>query len=422
MLALKKICNFICNNQNISNYLHSDTNFTRVNKLTFSAVVLKILHSFSDSVEYNLATFLPKLKLKQVTAGAFSIARYKIKIDFFKDLDTELCQIIESIQPKRWKGYRLIAGDGTSISIPVSKQTTSYFGIFAESKGGSKTVMANACMFYDVLSNFVLKSAISTTKDNEHTLMKEMLIDFASKDSILLLDRGFCYFYIYKTLIDNGFNFCIRQKIDHAQGSSKLIFSNNSSDFITEWMPSEAETATCKKYNVNSDPIKVRITKIILPSGEIEVLISNLFDFDLINKEDMKALYHYRWNIEEAFKQLKPKMKLEQFGSRKPEGIFQEFYAHLIMLNLTTLIAMEAEPIIEQKVLGRKLKYKYNRINAYKFIKETFIDLFYSIDIQNIIDELIQKISNSIISIRPNRSFTREHKFKRKPRFTPMYK
>ncbi len=97
MLALKKIYNFICNNQNISNYLHSDTNFTRVNKLTFSAVVLKILHSFSDSVEYNLATFLPKLKLKQVTAGAFSIARYKIKIDFFKDLDTELCQIISAV-------------------------------------------------------------------------------------------------------------------------------------------------------------------------------------------------------------------------------------------------------------------------------------------------------------------------------------
>jgi hypothetical protein len=201
-----------------------------------------------------------------------------------------------------------------------------------------------------------------------------------------------------------------------------LILSHPSSDFITEWIPSEAETATCKKYNVNSDPIKVRITKIILPSGETEVLISNLFDFDLINNEEMKALYHFRWNIEEAFKQLKPKMKLEQFGSRKPEGIFQEFYAHLIMLNLTTLIAMEAEPIIEQKVLGRNLKYKYNRINAYKFIKETFIDLFYNIDIQNIIDGLIQKISNSLISIRPNRSFTREHKFKRKPRFTPMYK
>lgn len=421
MLALKKICNFIYNNQNISRYFHSDTNFTRVNKLTFSAVVLKILHSFSDSVEYNLATFLPKLKLKPVTAGAFSIARYKIKIDFFKDLDNELHQIIENIQPKRWKGYRLIAGDGTTISIPISKLTTSYFGIFSKSKGGSKTVLANACMLYDVLSNFVLKSVITTTSKSEFSIMQTMLTDFASPKSILILDRGFSYFYIYKTFINNELDFCVRQRTSN-HDFSKLILSHPSTDFITEWLPSEAERATCKKHNVNSDSIKVRITKIVLPSGEMEVLISNLFDFDLINNEDMKELYNYRWKIEEAFKQLKPKMKLEQFGSRKPEGIFQEFYAHLIMLNLTTLIAMEAEPIIEQKIKSRKIKYKYNRINAYKFIKENFIDLFYHIDIHGVINMLIQKISNSLISIRPNRSFSRERRSKQKPRFTPMYK
>lgn len=422
MLALKKIYNFICNNQNIRSYLRSDTDFTRKSQLTFPAVVLKILHSFSDSVEYNLATFLPKLNLKPVTAGAFSVARYKIKIDFFKDLDNELRQIVESIEPKRWKGYRLIAGDGTTISIPVSKQTTSYFGTFAESKGGSKTVMANACMLYDVLSNFVLRPSISTTKKSEFSLMQAMLTDFVPKHSILILDRGFSYFHVYKTLMNNGLNFCVRQKIDPAQCSSKLISSNNSSDFITEWIPSEAGTATCKKYGLNSDPIKVRITKIRLPSGELEVLVSNLYDFDLIDIDDMKKLYHYRWNIEEAFKQLKPKMKLEQFGSRKPDGVFQEFYAHLIMLNLTSLIAMEAEPIIEEKAVHRKLTYKYNRTNAYKFIKETLVDLFYSMDIQGIMDKLIQKISGSLVSIRPNRSFTREHRFKRKPRFTPMYK
>ena len=195
---------------------------------------------------------------------------------------------------------------------------------------------------------FILKSSISTTDKSEFSLMQAMLTDFASLDSILILDRGFSYFYIYKTLINNGLNFCVRQRTSK-HDFSKLILSNPAIDFINEWIPSEGEIVTCKKYGVNCDPIKVRITKVMLPSGEIEVLISNLFDVDLINNEDMKNLYHYRWNIEEVFKQLKPKMKLEQFGSRKPEGIFQEFYAHLIMLNLTTLISMEAEPIIQKK-------------------------------------------------------------------------
>lgn len=421
-MALKKIYNFICNNQNINAYLSSDTDFTRKNKLTFSAVVLKILHSFSDSVEFNLATFLPKLNLRPVTAGAFSVARYKIKFDFFKDLNDELHQIIDTIQPKKWKGYRLIAGDGTTISIPVSKQTTSYFGVFAEGRGGSKTVMANACMLYDVLSSFVLKSSISTTKRNEFSLMRAMLEGFSPKDSILIMDRGFGYFHVYKTLMGNGLNFCVRQKVDPAQGFSKLVSSSGAPDFIAEWVPSEAEVATCKKHGIDGQAIKVRITKIKLPSGETEVLVSNLFDFGLVGTEDMKELYHYRWNIEEAFKQLKPKMKLEQFGSRKPDGVFQEFYAHLVMLNLTALIAMEAEPAIAAKVAHRRWEYKYNRINAYKFIRETFVDLFCGRDIQCVMDTLVQRISGSLISVRPNRSFTREHRFKRKPRFTPMYK
>ena len=61
--------------------------FTRRYKLTFEAVVLKILHSFQDSVDFNLLTFLPQLKIPAVTAGAFSITRYKLKIDLLLDLN-----------------------------------------------------------------------------------------------------------------------------------------------------------------------------------------------------------------------------------------------------------------------------------------------------------------------------------------------
>ena len=169
-------------------------------------------------------------------------------------------------------------------------------------------------------------------------------------------------------------------------------------------------------------PIKVRVTKVVLPSGEIELLISNLFDKEQITLEDLKELYHFRWSIEEGFKFLKPQMKLEQFGCKKADGVYQEFYAHIIMMNITTLIANLSESDIEKRTRDRKYKYKYNRVNAWKFVRNKIIELYSMEHIGSIIDQLLQQISKSIIAIVPGRSFPRNHKFKRKNRFSPVYK
>jgi hypothetical protein len=95
----KKIFNFIVNNHNVSYLTALKTDFTRHNKLTFSSVALKILHSFQNSVAFDMATFMPKPDIKPVTAGAFSIALYKIKIDFFHELDRKIRSHINTLPP-----------------------------------------------------------------------------------------------------------------------------------------------------------------------------------------------------------------------------------------------------------------------------------------------------------------------------------
>ncbi|RBQ01398.1 transposase, partial [Pedobacter miscanthi] len=115
---------------------------------------------------------------------------------------------------------------------------------------------------------------------------------------------------------------------------------------------------------LDTEKIVVRVTKIELKTGEIEILVSSLFDMNDICTENMKALYDLRWPVEEGFKKLKPKMKLEQFGCRKPEGIFQEFEAHIFMINLVALLGIQAQREIDRNK-KRKLKYKYNWQNAF---------------------------------------------------------
>lgn len=374
-------------------------------------------------MEYELSAFLPRLNLKSITGSAFSIARYKIKPKFFEDFCFKTIQQVQRvIVPKTWKGYRLYAGDGTTINLPVSKSTIEHFGVFAQTESGTKTVMANACMIYDVLSNYVIAAKMSSTEKSEFSLINDLLSNGSFNDSsILILDRGFSRFYFYKMLIDRGISFCIRQTTG-GHDFSEQVLSNTDEDYITEWQPSAAESATCKQKAMVASAIKVRVTKIVLSSGQTELLITNLFDKELISKEDLKELYHFRWGIEEAFKQLKPQMKLEQFGCKKAAGVYQEFYAHIVMINITALIGWLSEPEIQQRTRGRKHQYKFNRANAWKFIRNKIVELYTLKRCVNIIVELAGKISSSIVAIVPNRSFARNHKFKRKNRFSPMYK
>jgi hypothetical protein len=384
-------------------------------------VVLKILHSFEDSVDFNLATFFPLLKIPPITASAFSIARYKIKIDLFLELNHKMNDFTETLPKKLWKGYRLVAGDGTTVNIPSNKDTIEHFGLFRDTSTGGKTVLANACMLYDLLSDFVLSSKISPFVIGEKNIMTQLIQESKLSDTIAIFDRGFSCFHFVKLLANNNLDFCMRLRTNGLLFADKIL-DNPSDDFVLEWIPSEAERNTSQKKGQDAKPIKVRATKVLLPSGEVEVLVSSLLDMETFVKEDIGELYRLRWNIEEGYKKLKPKMKLEQFGCKKPDGIYQEFYSHVFMMNLTTLIGSLAQETIAIKTEKRKFKYKYNWVNAYKFIKNALVELYQAIDIENVICEILSKIKSSIIAIVPGRNFIRHRRSIKKYRFSPVCK
>jgi hypothetical protein len=379
-----------------------------------------ILNLFKESVEFNLATFLPKIQCKPVSGAAFSIARYKIKIAFFHELNKLLSSHIQSMPPKLWNGFRLIAGDGTTVSLPATPDIKGHFKIYEISGGNTYTVLANCCILYDVMSNFIVDVNLDLMSNGELPMMVDLINKSTFTNSIVLLDRGFGYFATCKRLYDKQLDFCIRLK---ANGSlfARETLANPSNDFITEWNPSEQTRQSSKKHDLDLKPIRVRITKIILNTGEIEVLVSSLLDIKRITELDMKALYALRWGVEEGIKKLKPKMKLEQFGCRKYEGVYQEFYAHIFMMNLVTLIGNETQQEIEIKTVKRKSEYKYNWQNAFRFVRNQFVSLFHLGNIELSLEILGSQIRGSLTMIKPNRSFDRHHG-KRKHRYVQCYK
>jgi hypothetical protein len=256
----------------------------------------------------------------------------------------------------------------------------------------------------------------------EIPLVLKMIHNIHVPKSLILLDRGFGYFSIFKALTKKNVSFCIRITTTNSM-FSKVALSNQSNDFIATWTPSDAEIRTCKNYGFDIEPILVRVSKIKLHSGEIEVLVSSLLDIKSITTKSIQELYDLRWGIEEGFKKLKPKIKLEQFGSRKPEGIYQEFYAHIFMMNLISIISNDSEEEIVNKTIHRKNEYKYNWQNAYRYVRRKIIQLFYFKDILNSLRLLSEEIAASLIPIKKGRQFVRDMDGKRRRAgYSPCYK
>lgn len=152
---------------------------------------------------------------------------------------------ISSLKPNIWKEFRLIAGDGTTISLSASPKIKTHFGIYELTKGGTHTVLANYAILYDVLSNLVINTTMDLISKGEITLMNQLIDKASFSNTILLLDRGFGYFSICKRLSNKQLDFCIRSK---AKGCAfaKAALTNPVDDYIMDWIPSDLKVAPVK--------------------------------------------------------------------------------------------------------------------------------------------------------------------------------
>lgn len=248
----------------------------------------------------------------------------------------------------------------------------------------------------------------------EKTLLMKGLSEVREDNDILILDRGFGHFCTMVELMNRKKNFCARLPL--CSKMAKGIMEEEGKDFVVKWVPSNKEKENCRKNGLAYDPITVRLVKVTLKNGETELLATNLVDQNIYTNKDIGDLYRYRWGVEEGFKKIKPKMKIEQFGCRKAEGIYQEFYAHIFCINMISLAGSMANLCIQERTKDRNKQYKYNWQNAYRFLREKITQLILGRNTEEIIDLLIDQIASSMIAISPGRKFIRDMRHRSKQR------
>ena len=353
------------------------------------------------------------MSLRFVTQSAFSQARSKIKYEAFIELRNEVVEhFYSNYNFKKWHGFRLIAIDGSEIYLPKTEPTIGLFGEYTTNLMKSTVVLARASKAYDVLNKITIDAELTNKKIGEHSLAKRHLT-YCNKDDLILLDRGYPSYDLFKNILDSGCNFLARVAVSNWKVAKELT-ETGENEKVAYIKPGYSIRSKYKLEGIEHDPIKCRFILVELHTGEKEVLITSLLDKDKYHHSLFKGLYQLRWDVEESYKKDKHRLQLENFSGKSNIAIMQDFHATMLMGNITATLTFCIDKQVNNKSSKTKYKYQVNFTTALAKVKETIALLFTSKHITKLMDKLILILMENILPIRPGRSFSRKmHKRKR---------
>ena len=357
-------------------------------------------------------SFLKRKDIAQETfsKSAFVQARKKIKPEVFKHLNQ---RIIEEFYKdnsgvlRQFDNLRILAMDGSRLTLPFTKELEEIYG---QTKNQTNTyiVQTKACVLYDLLNEICINGVLSSIDTDERTQAKQLL-EHCQANDLIIYDRGYPSFELIYEHYQKNLHFLMRMPLDFSQVVKDFVASGKTSQ-IVEIKPGQKKSFENKPYT-KSSTLKIRLLRITLNGGGIEVLATSLLDSKHYGNEVFKELYFKRWKIETYYDELKNKLKIEEFSGYSNQSILQDFYSTLFVSNIQTLIENEINEEIEKESETKNIKYQYkiNTTLSYGFMKDRILELFFTKnDMNDIINELKELFKKHLIPIRPNRKFERK--------------
>jgi hypothetical protein len=361
-----------------------------------------------------------------ISKSAFVQARKKIKPEVFDKLSQTLLNEFytdNDIAVKSWNGFRLLAVDGSRITLPITDELKTIYGK-TTNQTDTFIVQARCSVIYDVLNNYVIDGALGALKKGERDLALTHF-EYCNSDDLIIYDRGYPSYDFINQHLDRGLNYVMRVKIGFS-GLIKDFEKSGKKSIVTEMYPGKNAKLSDKQYTRNT-PIKVRLVRVELGKGQVEILITSLANSNLYSTNEFKQLYFKRWRVETFYDELKNKLKVEHFSGYSNLSILQDFKAALFVSNVQTLIVSELEDEIKEGNQTKKYDYKVNTNVSYGLLKNRIVTLFLeeqSVE-TDIVEELKLLFKSNLVPIRPNRKFERrpgKYRNRIKPKITKNQK
>jgi len=274
----------------------------------------------------------PNADIKVTGKSGISQARTRVGSDPLQLLHDELVVPIavrenNKVTKGAWyKKWRLVSIDGSTLDVADTKENNAAFGRPAASRGQSAFPQIRIVSLVENGTHVLFGSRMAGCRIGENTLSKEV-IGFLNREMLCLGDRNFFSYSLWQQAQETGADHLWRVK-KNLKLPCLRRFRDGS--YLSRIYPSDKD----RRHDTNG--IDVRVIEYTLEGVPDAEPIYRLITTILIPKDapakELAALYHDRWEIENAFDEFKthlrgPKIVLR---SKRPDLVIQEFYGFMM--------------------------------------------------------------------------------------------
>lgn len=314
--------------------------FCRKTKLTFQIVFWLMVSRIVQTLPVSLAAFFERLELPAPAKSAFSMKRQLIKSSLFEEVNNTVVKEFYSSSNNfsTWKGHVILACDGSRIALPNVEELGEAFGYYHTYQGENLYPSAKAAIFQDTLNNVTVMARLVAKDTDERQTFEENFAEanaLAGGKTIMTIDRGYFSYLLMYLMIKHGQMFVMKAR--NTKWTADFI-SSGKKEAVMDVYPSRATSVyRDREWRLSKEKkLTLRLVRFDHPDGNVDVLITDIFDRRLATCNDIITLYRLRWTAETAYGVYKNDMALELFSSFRKDGVLQDFHAAVIILDSCT--------------------------------------------------------------------------------------
>jgi len=301
--------------------------------------------SFVAAWQLSWASFIancPLMAGKSPSRGTISNARKRLPLEAWHKITAWLSEQGQAYSDKvdQWRGHRVVAVDGTCMTVSNTKELCDTFGLNRGNTGIRLYPLVRMVCLSVVETMIVINYRIGSYKIDENTLLKPMLKTLREGD-LLLADRHFAGSNLYWSYMQNGLEYITRVHQKLIISRLKRLWSYGANDFVAKLKISDVyqrKNPEMPKY------IKARFIRVharIRGKYQHIWLVTSLLDKKYPACEIVK-LYLKRWSIETLFRQFKIDLSADILRSKSSNAIYKEIAARICAINIVHTIMLEA--------------------------------------------------------------------------------
>ena len=267
----------------------------------------------------------------QASKSAISQARTRLGPEVMEQLAQRVLRPLARPEaPGAWyRGWRLMAVDGTCMDVADEAVNAQHFGYPAASRGQTAFPQARVLGLVECGTHAVVAAAIAPYGHSEVAMAAELLPPKLTADMLVMADRNFYSFKLWEKACASGAKLLWRVKSNLGLPVEQEL---DDGSYLSTVYDSEDDRA--RRHGRRVRVIEYTLTNSATPVQDSYCLVTNILDPQAGPVLELAALYHERWEI---------------------EGVFDEIKTH--MRSTSTVLRSKTPPLVEQELWGLLLAH-----------------------------------------------------------------